>query len=92
MTQETAKKHLEFITAFAKGETIQCLAFGKYWQDLDEPSFVADAEYRIKPKRVSAPCNEKTKRVQYLCDNESDIIKFNFPYGVIIVELIKFNE
>ena len=92
MTQESAKANLEFITAFANGETIQCLAFGKYWQDLDEPSFVADAEDRIKPKGVSALCNEKTKRIQYLCDNESDIIKFNLPYGVIIDELVKFNE
>ena len=44
-------------------ETIQFLAFGKYWQDFDEPFFVAAAEYRIKPKYVSALCNEKTKRI-----------------------------
>ena len=92
MTQESAKQNIEFITAFANGETIQCLAFGKYWQDLDEPSFVADAEYRIKPERVFALYNERTKDIEYLSDNESNAINSITPHGWKKVELSKFNE
>lgn len=89
MTRETAKKHLETITAFANGKEVQCLAFGKYWQDLDEPCFVADAEYRVKSKRVFAFYNERTKDIEHLSDEERNFLA---PCGWEKVELIKFNE
>lgn len=89
MTRKTAKEHLEFITAFANGETIQYLDPDGEWYDHDEPAFVQQGRYRVKPKRAFALYNEKTKGIKCLYDEEINLIT---PYGWEKVELIKFNE
>ena len=99
MTRENAKKNLkvitsfaknlEFVTAFANGEEIQYLASDGEWQDIDEPMFVQQTKYRVKPKRVFALYNERTKDIEYLSDEERNFIT---PCGWEKVELIKFNE
>ena len=91
MTQETAKEHLELIIALANGKKIQHLAvFG--WEDLDDPKFYNGKKYRVKPDRFFALFNESTKQIQYLCDNEEMLFKFDIPCGWEKVELIKFSE
>ena len=79
MTRETAKKNLkvitsfaknlEFITAFANGEEIQYLASDGEWQDIDEPMFVQQTKYRVKPKRVFALYNPE--RHEFISNLES---------------------
>ena len=49
-------------------------------------------KYRVKPDRFFALFNESTKQIQYLCDNEEMLFKFDIPCGWEKVELIKFSE
>ena len=92
MTQETAKENLEVIAAYANGETIQYLTDADKWTDLDDPKFYSGKKYRVKPDRFFSLFNESTKQIQYLCDNEEMLFKFDIPCGWEKVELIKFNE
>ena len=43
-------KHAELIHAFADGAEIQVLESDFGWIDIDNPSWLITAEYRIKPK------------------------------------------
>lgn len=92
MTRESAKANLEFITAFANGEEIQYLASDGEWYDHDQPMFIEKGKYRIKPKRVFAIFNERTKDIEYLSDNESNAINFITPFGCYKAELVKFDK
>ena len=89
MTIEGAKKHLELITAFANGETIQYLASDGEWYDHAEPMFVEHRKYRVKPKRVFALYNKMTRNIQYQSDTESNFLQ---PSGWIKVELVQSND
>ena len=92
MTRESAKANLEFITAFANGEEIQYLSSDGEWYDHDQPMFVQSGKYRVKPDRVFAIFNERTKDIEYLSDNESNAINFITPYGCYKAELVKFDK
>ena len=92
MTRENAKANLEFITAFANGETIQYLSSDGKWYDSDEPVFTQQGRYRVKPKRVFAIFDERTKCIEYLSDNESNAINFITPFGCYKAELVKFDK
>ena len=92
MTRETAKSNLEFITAFANGEEIQFLSSDGEWYDHDEPMFIEKGRYRVKPKRVFALYNKMTKEIEYLSENEQNVINFLIPCGWVKVELVKFDK
>ena len=49
MTAAGAKKHAEVIRKFGEGKVVQSLTTAG-WQDLEEPHFDADREYRVKPE------------------------------------------
>ena len=52
MTRETAKKNLEIIKAYAEGKKIQMLSDSGTWEINDNPLFMDNCEYRIKPVKL----------------------------------------
>lgn len=56
MKQREAVKYRSEIAALADGKTIQYRhARSDGWQDIDDPSFAIDCEYRIKPEPKLRP-------------------------------------
>jgi len=43
------RKHSEVIHAYADGQQVQLLCTNGEWKDVDNPGFLDDLEYRIKP-------------------------------------------
>ena len=48
----TRHKHCEVIHAYAEGAEIQYRTEDGTWSDIQNPSFCANGEYRIKPRTV----------------------------------------
>lgn len=85
MNRTIAQKFIDCIQAFADGETIQAKVAGcdeSKWGDCDNPSWLPDYEYRIKPEaeyRSFKDCDELIKTFDRLFSehvgvNQDDII------------------
>lgn len=56
MTREALKKHWDVIVAFKDGAGVQFKnIYNGEWDDLNQPFFDLDGEYRIKPKTEYVP-------------------------------------
>lgn len=53
MTRDECKKLLPIMQAFAEGKTIQFRTHpNDRWQDIEDPSWYENVEYRVKPEVV----------------------------------------
>lgn len=95
MTREEAKELLPIIQAFAEGKTIQYKNSEGEWEDIDNPSFYVNLEYRIKPGPKYRPFKDreecwnemlKHQPFSYITDDLGNVTQVNG------LQLNAFNE
>lgn len=55
MTREEFRTHKHLMERWAEGEKVQVFTVDMKWEDLDEPQWQLNTEYRISPKEEIIP-------------------------------------
>lgn len=99
MTQHQLNKWWKEVQALADGKQIQCLRKDNLsWEDIDDPNFHIDIEYRVKPEPILIPFDYSDakfligKAIKHKTLNYVELIKFisdNFVGDISFDNLLK---